>query len=554
VIRPRRVALLLGGSIAACALAWDPLAEAADPKRVLGLVLAALAVAAWIARRAKTRATSWGARCGALFVAMSAASLLWGAPSGARDLGTMGVAVGAATIGAQVGPRFARRIARVAALAIGGATGALAMVSSHAGEGNPNWLGLLLATTLPPSLDAVLAGRRRILAGAATLAQLAGLVASHSRVGWIAAFVACGAVLSCAARRPARRRVVVIASIVAVGATAALVRVEARADVPAPLALAGRAWIWHQTARATASALPFGVGLGRFGHAYLDAQGAELARGAPPEAARRFVNATTAHDDYLQAALESGPVAALLLAWALLLGARDHARSGWYGGAGALLSCAICAVGDSPLRQPATMLVVGAVLGAPLAPRRRADGPPERSATRSLLPALAALSIAAFLLFDATRGWLATRERTLARSSEPRARMAHLARGARLDPGSGETLLDLGLARLDAGDAEGGLDALGRADRLLADTGLRIAIGGAHLALGDAPAAARAYERALAWNPGSFRARAGLAQALLAAGRVEEAEREAETARRILPGDPRIRDLLDGIREARMDK
>jgi hypothetical protein len=104
------------------------------------------------------------------------------------------------------------------------------------------------------------------------------------------------------------------------------------------------------------------------------------------------------------------------------------------------------------------------------------------------------------------------------------------------------------------GDARGASAALARADAALADTATRIAIGEAELELARNADAGRAFESALAWNFGSFRARLGLAQVRLRETRLDEAEREALTARKLLPGDPRARELLDVIREGKMDR
>ncbi len=552
--------LAVAAALAFAGFAYDPRAEAAEPKRVLGLLIAALALAAWLTRRSPRRAIGWGARAGIAFVGVSSLSLAWGLPCGARDLATFVAALGAGAIAARLGPLLGAQLARTTALltgtlvataAVGSALVGTRGLALHAGQGNPNWLGLLLAVTLPLSVDAAHAWRRSRTACAAALTatalELGALTVSHSRVGWgatLAALVFAGIVVAFRRKRWPRRAAGVAAlAVFCVAGSAA-----AEGDVPADLALRGRAWIWHQTARAAASAAPFGAGLGRFGHVYLEAQGRELARLSPGQAARRFVNATTAHEEYLQAAVESGPVAALLLAWALLLGARAHARGRWLGGAAALIAVAVASLGDSPLRQPAVAIVTGLVLGVTVRGRRARAGP------RRVAPLLLGLAAVTWLLFAATRGWLATRERSRANDASPMVRVSMLAKSTRLDPGSGECALELGLARLALGDADGALGELRRADELLADTGVRVAIGSALLAQGHPVEADGAYRRALAFDPGSFRARVGLAEALVDEGELDLAEIEALTARRSLPGDPRVRDVLDRIRERQMDQ
>ena len=544
------------------ALAYDPLAEAAEPKRALGLALCACGVALWIARPTRSPVPEWGARAALGFLGISALSLCWGLPAGTRDLSTLCAALGVGLLASALGPRDARHAARLCALGLGGVSASLVVSSAlrgatpaelHAGQGNPNWLGLLLAVTLPLSLDAARVFRRaapswRVLVFAACLVQLPALYLSHSRVAWLAASLASvGFLLLTTPRRS--YRVLLLLPLLAALLGVAASNPGSTGDVPFDRALGGRAWIWQHSARAAWHAFPLGAGLGRFGHAYLDAQGEALAELKPGQAARRFTNATTAHNDYLQAAAESGPFAALLLGGALILGACAHARRRWLGGAAALAACAVTALADSPLRQPGIVLLVGLLLGVPL----RARVPAPRRVAPTLL-ALGALAVTALLARDALRGWLGTRERTLARDAEPRQQIAHLLRSARLDPSSGETQLELGLARLRLGDARGASAALGRADAAFADTGARIAIGQAELELSRTAAAGHAFERALAWNFGSFRARLGLSQVRLREQRLDDAEREALTAYKLLPGDPRGRELLDAIREAKMDR
>lgn len=556
----------LAGAATLAALVYDPRAEASEPKRALGLLLATLGVSAWLAWPVRCRSADWAERAALAFLALTALSWSFGLPAGARDLGTFFAALGAGLLARQLGPLGGRRAARLAALGIGGFSAVFTLaagiqgasgMSLHGGQGNPNWLGLLLAMTLPLSIDAALAAGRtagssravRALAWAVCTLQLAALYLSHSRVAWFALSVSSALPLLFFARARVRRGAAFVPlALAALGVLVALA-LRAPSDVPLDQALSGRVWIWQHSARAARDALPFGAGLGRFAHAYLDAQGQALAQLAPGQAARRFVNATTAHDEYLQAALESGPIAALLLGAALILAARAHALRRWPGAAAALAVCALSSLADSPLRQPAIAILAGLLLGVN-------RGAPLRSPRRPLatLLALATLGLLALLTRDALRGWLGTRERTLAFDGDPQARARRLSKSARLDPTSGESALALGLARLDSGDARGARDVLERADVLFADTATRVALGRAELVLSRESSAERAFERALAWNFGSFRARLGLAQTLFRQGRLDDAEREAMTARALLPGDPRGRELLDAIREAKMDR
>jgi tetratricopeptide (TPR) repeat protein len=309
-------------------------------------------------------------------------------------------------------------------------------------------------------------------------------------------------------------------------------------DVPAPLALAGRVWIWRASGDAALTYLPFGAGLGRFPHAFLDAQGARLAELGPGEAARRFQNATSAHDDYLEVTVDSGLPALLLLGGALAAGLAAHARgrAAWPAGAATVLVFAVCALGDSPLGQPAAVGLLALVLAAGRRPARR---------TRAV-PALAWLGAAA-LLAPTLAAYLAMRRATLADDAAPPERLARLASAARLDPRSGEIALSLGLAELSLGDAAAALPELERSRALLANVGTDVAIGNAQLLLGDPTAADAAYRRALAHDPGSFRAHANRIEALRQLGRLDEAAHELAVARQLEPTHPGLDALADRL-------
>jgi len=79
------------------------------------------------------------------------------------------------------------------------------------------------------------------------------------------------------------------------------------------------------------------------------------------------VNATTAHDDWLEVAAETGVPGLLLLAAAVIGGAAACLRDGARAEAATLVAFAVSALGDSPLRQPAVLVPVALVLAS--APR-----------------------------------------------------------------------------------------------------------------------------------------------------------------------------------------
>jgi tetratricopeptide (TPR) repeat protein len=604
VRRARAAGPTLAIAAAIAGLAHDPSAPAAEPKRALALLVGLVGLALAWGRAASTRRAR--GRPGALaiaFVAASAASAIYGIPSGLLDLASWIAAVGLALGAASLGRPAAVSTLRLAALGLGGGASAIALAQAARGargmalegwQGNPNWLGLLIAVTLPVSLDAAWArlrdarrspGDRAALAaalasGGAMVVQLPALLLSHSRVAWLATLVALP-VLGIRRGTP-RRRWLAAAGMAATVALIAVVLVRrARASEPAPrarasaargqgteakveaaegdhdapigVALSGRLAIARPSAQAALTEAPLGAGLGRFGHAFLPAQGEALATLPPREASRRFLNATTAHDEYLQAAVESGPLVGLLLLAALVAAVRDHLRARFPAGAASTLALAVCALADSPLRQPAVVLMVGLLFAS----AGSGSAPPDARDARRRRALIGAALLATFALSPiATRTWLASRLRTRARIDAvelPEARLSLLTRAARLDPGSGETMLDLGLARLELGDAEGALPALTRSRALLANVGTSIAIGNAELALGRADRAEAAYREALGANPGSSRAHADLAEALLALGRFDDAEAHARTALSIAPGDGRVRDQIDRVRRARMD-
>jgi tetratricopeptide (TPR) repeat protein len=320
-------------------------------------------------------------------------------------------------------------------------------------------------------------------------------------------------------------------------------------DVPIPLAWRGRTWIWRTSAAAAASALPAGAGLGGFAHAYLREQGIQLARLSPREASRAFVNATTAHCDWLEVLVDSGPPALVLLVLAVAGGVLGSLRARRFSGAAALGAFAVCAMGDSPLRQPGVALILGLAVGA--LPRTRVLEVPARVLVGARV---AVLSAAAILLSESARGWIAGRRLTAAREAEPEAQRALLAGAARLDPRSGEAALERGLRELDLGHAEVALAELQRSRPLLANVGTEVAIGNVEVVLGHSEEAVAAYERALAAHPGSFRAHANLGQTLIGLGRLDEADRHLAIAAELWPGHPRLREMIDRARRARVER
>jgi tetratricopeptide (TPR) repeat protein len=538
---------VLGVAAALALLAWDPAAPAADPKRALVLLVAAAALAS-VRRSPAPVEVPAAAPLFVAFAALGALSLARGAGPGWRDAATLG---GAALLmaGASLRPRAeAATVARAAASALGGgaalwtllqAAGGARGLALHGGQGNPNWLGLVLAVTLPLSLSALLRAPRgsqheRLLA-VLVLPQIPALLLAQSRTAWVALAVA--GVVTLADRRVPLKRNAALALAVAVGAAATLLV----AHGGALRSLEGRIWIWRLAARAAAGALPWGEGLGAFPHRFLALQGEALAGLPPAEAARRFVNATSAHDDWLEITVEMGLPGLLLLAAALGAGIVACRRAGARAEAATLIAFAVAALGDSPLRQPAALVPVALALAC--APRTLVLSASLGPALRKV--ALPGLLAAAALLPVAAARWLGAHLATTARDADPDRMAVLLARAAAIDPRSGEIAFAAGLAHLERGEPDAALPELERSRPLLPQVATDVAIGNAHLIAGDATAAAAAYERALRFDPGSFRAHANLAVALRRLGRDAEADRHLRAARLVWPHHPALVEIAE---------
>jgi tetratricopeptide (TPR) repeat protein len=557
----------LGAATALAALVYDPQATAAAPKRVFASLLAVvlLSLAAFRASPPKRKVAA-PAMLFLGFVAWSALTWSRGVPSGARDLASWTAAAGLVVATLHWPSVRVQKAATWAAILIGTSAGAWAVVEAlggargiflHGGQGNANWLGLLVACTLPPSLAALRGrGRTRLVVSAALALEAAGIVLAHSRVAWGAS--ACALIFFVATTRSRPRLTVPAVALVALlGATAIVAsRPSAPArdpaslaggDVPIPLAWQGRTWIWRASADAASGAMPFGAGLGGFAHAFLEAQAARLQQLPPREASRAFVNATTAHSDWLEVLVDSGPLALLLLVLAVGAGVAG-ARRRWPEGAASLVAFAVCAAGDSPLRQPAISLVVGLTLAA--TPRAWSLGAARSSGVS--MARWGTLAASAWMLVAAGRTWIAERCVSAARDLLPVERRSALARATRIDPSSGEIALELGLAELDVGDAQAAVRDLSRSRALLANVGTFVALGNAWMLLEDPQAALAAYERALWLYPGSFRAHANVSRSLVALGRVDEAKGQVEVARELWPGHPAVLAMAEEVERARL--
>jgi O-antigen ligase len=561
--------LAIVAGVAAASLVYDPSATAAHPKRVAGLLVALVAVVGVIAARARGQRLFGGASLSPAlagwlaFVVVSAVSVLWGKPAGLDDAMGWVAAAGIALAAGALPPRGARAAALSAGWWVGSASAVAVLaqfmggtrgIALHGGHGNGNWLGLVLAVTLPLSAGFAKAARDRkapwwAAAVVGVGLQLPALVLASSRVAWVAWAASIGVAAWLAFPAPTTWRRVAGATVVVLvlaAATWTILRFD-RGNATggdATASIAGRMWIWNASLEAAKTALPLGTGLGGFAHAYLDAQGTALAGLPVTEASRRFQNATTAHQEWIQALVETGPVGLSLLALALGSAMLDAIRRRDASMTGTWVALIVCCFGDSPLRQPAIVLLMGLCFAA----QRR------RWWKRPTLALGATFVASSMLLAVGVAAWLACRWETAARDALPGEQEAGLERAVQLDDRSGQAALSLGLLWLETGDARGALTMLALSRDRLANVGTDVAMGNAWMQLGEPAKAERSYERALQRHPGSFRAHANQVEALRAQGKLEEAEQHLAVARRLYPGHPKLSEMEEALRRARQDR
>ncbi len=549
--------LLAAASVGACA-AYDPLARAADPKRALALLFGIVAVGLLLAFDVPARRTVMAARAATLFVAWSAVSAWWGGALAPLVLAPWCGAISLGMAASALEPPRAEQLAvRVAGL-LGGGVSVLVLsavllgqrgFSLHAGQGNPNWTGLLLAVAWP-----LACARFEVATPVARLGRVAfsglffcALLLTESRAGVVAGFAAWGVVALVATTRAARWHAVSHCGALALVVAWVLAWQPATSANDVEGSLRGRAWIQGVSARLVSEAPFSGVGLGHFPQRFLDQQGRELAQLAPAVAARRFSNANTAHNDWLQVCAESGALAGGLLLASFVLAFRSAARTGFAGGAAALTAFGVAGLADSPLYTPAPVLLLGLVVAALPGSSPGLDSGRELRGVR-----VAVLLACALLLPRAAAAWLSERERTLALDNDPQRRLELLERSTRLDPSSGEAALAFGAA-LAVSEPERATPQLIRATQLLGDVSSWLALGTLRLTRDEPGRALIAFEHALSLNGGSVRAHSGSSQALLRLERYAEAERHARIARSLQPGDANLRSLVDRIASARAD-
>jgi hypothetical protein len=459
-------------------LLWDPSAPAAAPK-ISALFIVALL---W---GGSPRRLPPAAACFLAFTAW----MTWRSPD------FLGWWAASALVLAALGAGELRELIPRVSATVGGGASLLALCGIPT-QGNPDWLGLVIAAALPFS-------RRWWL----ILLELAGLAVSRSRTAWLAALVAL-VVLS-------RRRWLAAA---ALGIAAAAVVVGLAWG-----ALAGRVWIWQHSAL-VAFRHPL-LGAGEFSSAFAAVQGETLRRLPLAEACRRFVYTPSAHDDYLQVAAEAGLPGLLLLVASLVLCAHAHRR--WPSALACLAAVAVAAVGDRPLAQPPILMLLALLIAA---------CPSPEGGTR-WKPLLCAAGLALAL-----PSWWAARLVTRAHDEDPPTRAATLMLAERLDPRSGPIAFEVGLAALERHDLDLAIGRFQTARRRFFQPATEVALGNALLEHGGAARAVEVYTHLLQLQPGSLRARLNLSEALRREGLPDDADREWSTARALWPGHVRERD------------
>jgi len=443
-----------------------------------------------------------------------------------------------------------RRLLRLAA-GLGGLEGLLLLLQVLAGQhafdfsalpsvkwrsfgtlGNPNWVGALLAATLPlaAAYSERASGAERLGWQLTSTAILTGLVLTLSRGAWAAAAaggivlvllsggrMACRLVTTCAVAFP-----------LAVGAAlAGFGGSELAGELTQTASMVGRWRMWRITASLIAARPVLGWGPGRFAGIYPTFQRIAFHDQAPAIAVTDVTNHP--HSDYLFFGVEAGLVglAAFCILLALVLRhavARDARREA-APLAAALVALAVHGIVDVPLRLPATTAVFCLVVVAVLDYKARASpaslrplSVPERVGV-ALIMTLALVQSVRLLLVDrwlqgARDAWVAGRP----------AEAEQLAlRGLRFEPTHGELWDVLARARLRLGDDDGAFVAAREAQRTLptADDAYIIAAierrRGRHE---EAIEELRALHETL---PGLIRPRVLLAETYLEAGQSDQA-------------------------------
>lgn len=527
---------------------------------VLALGAGVLAAVALVGSRHGTLRVNTPIGVWGLLSLWSVLGLFWGNPGGASRLLLLLLGLSfAVAVAHRLRPPERRRLFEGVAVLVGLAIAAAVFLGRLMGTdwaariiGNENWHGVALSLTLASSAGAALQKRGR-LRGWWTLAagvQLAALIATPSRVAWAAAAAACAMLvawrLCCRGSAPSRARAarrlataLVSSSLLLTAVGVALPRSAPSWGGAAARSLEGRSWIWKVSAAAAARRPSLGSGSGNFGHAYLPEQGRRLSAMPVREASRRFVNATTAHNDFLHVGVEHGLVGIVLLSallWLLCRRAleRSPAQSAM------LAAFGICMVGESCLTQPVPVVFL-ALSTAALSPR---------TSRWPVAVAFASGAVGSALLVQAM---LSERALTAADSHAGLERFSYARHAAAVNPRSGEAALTHGLSLLELGRAKQARVELQRSTDLLANAGTHVALGNACQQLDELDPALRHYRVALSQHPALLKALANEAMVLVRLGRLAEARDSLLRAQGLWPGHAALPPVREALRHAELD-
>ena len=347
---------------------------------------------------------------------------------------------------------------------------------------------------------------------------------------------------------------------------------------PGNAALGNRLLMWRMALLQLADRPVLGAGSGGYRRLQIEYQAAFLARPEHSGWEANWTYSHMAHHDAVQALAEWGVVGTGILLW-LASAFAARIRAAWRGAgpgdrlllagmAGAAVACAVDGLASFPLHLPACAVLLGIAFAAPGAVRPHVK-PPRHGADLPVGPGRRMLMVVASLVL-LRLGWEAARAQaadSLLGAGMRRVQAQDLAgardafgRAADLDPWNGKAWLDAGTASLIAGDLEGAVAALGRAEALSGDPSIPYNLGLAWSAL-DRPDRARAsLARAVSLRPAFPEALTSLADFEWRERRFREAEVLLKRALRAAPDSLPARRLLgfvyyhQGMRREALDQ
>lgn len=419
--------------------------------------------------------------------------------------------------------------------------------------GNPNWVGALIAATLPLAwlrAAAAPAGWHRFAWCGAGAVMAAALVLTFSRGAWVGATA--GIVVACGFAASARSWRVAMSAALGVGLGAVIAAATLPADeisgaVSRTASLAGRLRMWEITADMIADQPLLGVGPAAYAGRYPEYQRAYVRRADSTPPLTQLTDQP--HDEYLRLAAEAGvpALAGFAAVCALLLTAARRVRDAGADLAGGIAALLACAIADNPLQVPATtalfcllavaLLTRAAAMTAP-APRRL-----------SILEQAGLAAAAVLLLAQGVRVLVVERHYATARTAMTRGAwpMAeYFARaGLQLERQHGELWGILARCHAAAEDLDGFEAALRQTRRDGLVPSLEYTYAAVELRRRRTEEAVRALVDVRDTLPGLVRPHLMLAQVYLQSGNVDAARRELQAIPAVPSGDRATRRLAE---------